>query len=113
MSEGKDWECYWGDQSVDQYNHALANSITYVAIENDVLCGYSRSIDDFGLAIHVCDLLVMKEYRGKQISKKLMECICFDYPKETVYVMSDVDEYYKKLGYEIVGSIFEVRSTKK
>ncbi len=37
-----------------------------------------------------------------------MECIYADYPGQVVYVMSDVDEYYKKLGYQRAGSVFEV-----
>jgi len=37
-----------------------------------------------------------------------MECIYEDYPDRIVFVMSDIDEYYKKLGYKREGSIFEV-----
>jgi hypothetical protein len=37
-----------------------------------------------------------------------MECIYEDYPEQIVYVMSDVDKYYDKLGYRCEGSIFEV-----
>ena len=40
-----------------------------------------------------------------------MECIYTDYPNHIVYVMSDVDEYYKKLGFKREGSIYQV--TKK
>lgn len=38
-----------------------------------MLCGYSRSLDDFGEYIYVCDFLVMPAYRGKGIGRKLME----------------------------------------
>jgi hypothetical protein len=31
-----------------------------------------------------------------------------DYAQQPVYVMSDVDPYYEKQGYQRVGSIFEV-----
>lgn len=37
-----------------------------------------------------------------------MECICSDYPEHIVYVMSDVDGYYEKLGYKKEGSVYEV-----
>ena len=37
-----------------------------------------------------------------------MKCIYEDYPERIVFVMSDIDEYYKKLGYKREGSIFEV-----
>jgi len=49
-----------------------------------------------------------KAYRGKEIGKKLLECLQQDYPDQVVYVMSDVDGYYEKVGYKRIGSIFEV-----
>ncbi len=110
--EGKEWACYWAEEFSAKYRAALHKSITYVAYEGDVLCGYSRSLDDCGFYIYVCDLLVKTEYRGKKIGKKLMECIYEDYPEQVVYVMSDVDEYYKKLGFRCEGSIFEATKDK-
>ena len=111
--EGEDWRCYSADNVSDKYRLALANSITYVAYEGNVLCGYSRSIDDCGFYIYVCDLLVRPHYRGRNIGRKLMECIYKDYPNHIVYVMSDVDEYYKKQGYKYEGSIFKVPGISK
>ena len=108
--EGEDWACYSASSVSDKYRSALQDSITYVAYEEEVLCGYSRSIDDCGFYIYVCDLLVVPAYRGQKIGRKLMECIYEDYPDHTVYVMSDVDEYYIKQGYKREGSIFEVLS---
>ena len=57
------------------------------------------------------DLLVNKSWRGFSIGKELMECIVTDYPDIDVLVMSDVDEYYEKIGYEKEGSIFKVKRT--
>lgn len=108
MIEDEEGWTYSDDSMSEKYRIALEKSITYVAYEGDVLCGYSRSIDDFGLYIYVCDLLVKPEYRGKSIGRKLMEYIYTDYLNQIVYVMSDVDEYYKKQGYQRAGSIFEV-----
>ena len=112
-AEGKDWACYSDDGVADKYRLALDKSITYVAFEGGRVCGYSRSIDDCGFYIYVCDLLVMPMYRGRKIGRKLMECIYTDYPNHIVYVMSDVDEYYKKQGYKYEGSIYEVTKTNK
>ena len=107
-AEGKEWACYSDDSVSDKYRIALSNSITYVAYEGDKLCGYSRSIDDCGFYVYVCDLLVMPKFRGRKIGKKLMECIYTDYPNHIVYVLSDVDEYYTKQGYKREGSVYEV-----
>lgn len=107
-SEGKGWESYSSSKTRAKYRIALDESITYVAYEKDVLVGYSRSLDDCGFYIYVCDLLVSKEHRGHAIGKELIECLSSQFPEQTIYVMSDVDEYYKKLDYKKAGSIFEV-----
>ena len=111
--EGEDWDCYSDERVSDKYRLALVNSITYVAYEGDSLCGYSRSIEDCGFYVYVCDLLVKPMYRGRKIGRKLMDCVSADYPNHIVYVMSDVDEYYKKQGYKREGSIYEVTKEKK
>ena len=106
--EGAEWQDYWGESVIEKYKAALANSITYVAYEGDALCGYARCRNDDGFGVYVYDLLVKKAYRGNSIGRMLMERACTNYPNDTVYVMSDVDEYYKKQGYRREGSIFEV-----
>lgn len=107
QSEGEEWEDYLNPI----YRKALESSITYVALIGEELCGYSRSLSDSGLFIWVIDLLVNKNRRGLSIGKRLMECILTDFPDIDVYVMSDVDPYYDKLGYEKEGSIFKVIRT--
>lgn len=107
QSEGEEWKEYLNPI----YRKALDNSITFVALIEDELCGYSRSLSDSGLFIWVVDLLVNKNRRGFSIGKKLMECILTDFPGVDVFVMSDVDAYYDKLGYEKEGSIFQVKRT--
>lgn len=103
-SEGEEWKDYFNAK----YQMVLKQSITYVAYVDKRLCGYSRSLNDFDLYIWVIDLLVDKKYRGNSIGKKLMDCLLTDFPNQDVFVMSDVDEYYKKLGYKKEGSIFKV-----
>jgi len=107
-SEGSEWECYFGKKSEDSYKHTLKNSITFVAYENNVLCGYIRCRNDDGFGIYIYDLLVKKEFRGNNIAKKLIEKICTEYEGSTVYVMSDADGYYKKQGYLNIGSVFQI-----
>ena len=99
---------YANETLAEKYKVALESSITYIAFQEDVLCGYSRSLDDCGFYIYVCDLLVRPDFRGKDIGRKLIECLYNDYPNQVVYVMSDVDEYYEKVDYKRIGSIFEV-----
>ncbi len=107
-NEGAEWEDYWGEENHSKYITALKHSITYVAVENNSLCGYCRCRDDDGYGIYVYDLLVDKAYRGKQIGRQLMARVCTDFSDDTVYVMSDVDGYYEKQDFTRAGSIFEV-----
>lgn len=107
--EGEEWAEYWKLGKAEMYRNALKKSITYVADENGEICGYSRSIDDYACEIIVVDLLVTPRHRGKGLGSKLMEVLCEEYPQKQVYVMSDVDVFYKKQGYEKVGSVFQVK----
>ena len=106
--EGEEWSCYWKDEVAPKYRKALHDNITYVAYEEDTLCGSVRALNDCGFYIYICDLLVSKEHRGRDVGRKLMQRLCAEYPKQTVYVMSDHDDYYQHLGYAREGSIFTV-----
>ncbi|NND77415.1 MAG: GNAT family N-acetyltransferase [Flavobacteriales bacterium] len=103
-SEGDEWKSYLEPR----YKSNLEHSTTLVAFVNDQLCGYSRALEDKGYFIWVLDLLVHKDYRGHSIGKKLMDQMRIDFPGHDVYVMSDVDEYYAKMGFKKEGSIFKV-----
>ena len=110
LLEGDEWSDYSSDAGFALYGPALKTSITYVARDGDKLCGYSRSINDNGLSLYVLDLLVKPVYRGQGLGRQLMECLFDDYPGMTVYVTSDVDPYYSKLGYRREGTVFQVIS---
>jgi len=109
VDEGDDWSDYHGPAGRDKYIKALETSITYIACDETLVCAYARCREDDGFGLYIYDLLVRKSYRGNQLGKKLMERVCKDFPDQPVYVMSDVDLYYEKLGYRREGSIFEVR----
>lgn len=109
-NEGDEWVSYWSKENQEKYRRSLRNSITYIAIEGNDVCGYVRALDDMGFCIYVCDLLVTGKHRGKSIGKQLMEQLTIDNSDQTVYVMSDVDDYYQKLGYTRIGSVFEVQN---
>lgn len=107
--QNEEWKCYWHEDVVEKYKENLLKSITYVAYDNNMLCGFVRCIEDFGFYIYICDLLVDQSARGKSIGKQLMSYVKHLYPQYVVYVMSDVDTYYEKLNYHKEGSIFEVK----
>ena len=107
--EGEDWIDYWSIPNRPKYTAALRSSIVCLLFSGDELCGYLRARNDDGYGVYVYDLLVDRRHRGKAYGKLLMEQVCGDFPYDDVYVMSGVDGYYEKLGYEKEGSIFRVR----
>lgn len=103
--EGEDWKIYWDEPNASKYRKSFENCIVYLAMQDGIVCGYSRSIKD-ALFIYVCDLLVNKRYRGHDLGRKLMQCLKDEYPELPVYVMSGSDGYYEKLGCNREGSIY-------
>ncbi len=110
IDEGDDWIDYHGLVGRSKYVKALESSITYIAFDKNIVCGYARCREDNGFGVYIYDLLVKKTHRGMQIGKTLIECVFKDFPHQPIYVMSDVDAYYEKLGYRRAGSIFEVKT---
>ena len=106
--EGEEWKDYY-ERKKDVYIKNCEQSITYVLYDDASMIGYIRALLDLGFAVYICDLLVTKSHRGHGYGKLLMEHIRKLYPDLEIYVMSDVDPYYKKQGYEKIGSIFEIK----
>ncbi|MCL2521702.1 MAG: GNAT family N-acetyltransferase [Erysipelotrichales bacterium] len=105
-----DWGGYCDSVNVENYKIALKESLTYVLYNDNILCGFIRVRDDFGFAVYIHDLLVGKMYRGNSYGKMLIEHVADNFLNSTVYVMSDVDDYYHKQGYKTIeGRIIIVR----
>ena len=104
-AEGEDWAVYYEEPNASQYRKSFEQSITYIALADGKVCGYSRSLKDT-LFIYVCDLLVNEKYRGNGLGEKLMNCLKQEYPDYPVYIMSGNDEYYKKIQCRKEGSIY-------
>ena len=92
----------------DAYKKALRLSITYICLEQDMLCGYVRAILDEGFALYVSELYVVPEWRNNNIGQSLLERIRDDFQSLPVYVLSDEDLYYEKKGYKKIGSLFVI-----
>jgi len=96
-------------ESEARYRIALNKCITYVLYIDGKCAGFIRARDDFGFGTYIHDLLVGKNFRGNYYGKMLINQVC-EKVKGTVYVMSDVDDYYKKCGYDqIEGRIITVK----
>lgn len=107
--EGEEWSDYHGEAGRAKYVKALESSITYIACEDGLVCGYIRCRDDDGFGVYIYDLLVRKSHRGRQIGKSLIERVRADFPEDDIYVMSDVDAYYERIGFKRVGSVLQMQ----
>ena len=103
--EGEDWRIYWAEPNASKYRRSLERCIVYLAMQDGMVCGYSRSIQD-ALFLYVCDLLVGARYRGHGLGHALMQRMKDDYPEFPVYIMSGSDGYYEKIGCKKEGSIY-------
>ncbi len=104
----ENWDEYIADDKVEAFREALARSVTYVAYDSGIYCGYIRGVLDENFAVYISDLLVRKECRNRGIGQKLLERVKADYSDINVYVLSDEDKYYEKKNCERVGSVFEL-----
>ena len=60
-----DWIDYHGPVGRSKYIKALESSITYIAYDENLVCGYVRCREDDGFGVYVYDLLVIITHRGK------------------------------------------------
>ena len=105
-AEGDDWREYFGPAGRASYARAMQSSVAYLLFVGDELAGYARCREDDGFGVYVYDLLVRGPHRGRHLGRALMERARADFAGQTVYVMSDGDPYYEKLGYRREGSTF-------
>lgn len=89
----------------NQYRLAIESSTVYLLMEVTLCIGFIRGRDDSGFGFYIYDLLVRKSHRGHGYGKKLIDHLKSIY--QPVFVMSDVDPYYEKIGMKKIGSIFE------
>lgn len=67
VEEGEDWSVYNASTGRDKYIKALESSITYIACDETLVCGYARCREDDGFGVYIYDLLVRKSYRGRKL----------------------------------------------
>jgi ribosomal protein S18 acetylase RimI-like enzyme len=102
-----DWNSFTGPDSINAFKTALLTSETYVYTIESKICGYLRAlVDEFG--IYVSELYISPSHRKNGYGKELLKNIKQKHPVQEVYVLSDEDSYYERLGYKRVGSIFQL-----
>jgi GNAT superfamily N-acetyltransferase len=73
-------ESYWAaNRTIEQTRLAIANSLCFGVYHEDRQIGFARVISDFATFAYLGDVFILKDYRGRGLSKWLMQMIV-EYP---------------------------------
>lgn len=92
---------------IETFKRALIESETLLVEDENRICGYLRAMVD-GFGVYVSELYVAPASRGNGFGAELLQQLKQQYPQQDLYVLSDEDQYYEKLGYSRVGSIYQL-----
>ena len=69
-------ESYWAkERSYEQTETAIKNSLPFGVYKGENLVGFARIVTDYATFAYLGDVFILEEYRGKGLSKRLMETI--------------------------------------
>jgi N-acetylglutamate synthase-like GNAT family acetyltransferase len=54
---------------------AVANSLCFALLHGKAQIGFARIVTDSATFAYLCDVYILEDYRGKGLSKWLMECV--------------------------------------
>ena len=88
----------------EKVQRAIDNSLTFSIYKDDSQIGYARVISDFTIFAYLADVFVLEEYRGKGLSKWLMEVIT-NFPelqglRRWMLLTKDAHSLYSKYGFK-------------
>ena len=107
LKKEPDWNSFTCEGTIDVFKSALLSSQTYICKNQSEVCGYLRALVD-GFGIYVSELYVAPAFRNNGYGRELLKELKQDHPDQFVYVLSDEDLYYEKLGCKRVGSLFQL-----
>lgn len=107
LKKEPDWDSFTDAGAIEVFKSALLSSQTYICKSQSEVCGYLRALVD-GFGIYVSELYVAPAFRNNGYGKELLKALKQDHPDQAVYVLSDEDRYYEKLGLKHVGSVFQL-----
>jgi GNAT superfamily N-acetyltransferase len=97
-------ESYWGQgRSLEVVRRTVENSMPFGIYRGDEQVGFARVVTDYATFAWLADVFVLKEHRGRGLSKWLMEVI-LGHPelqgfRRWVLATKDAHELYRKFGF--------------
>lgn len=97
-------ESYWGKgRSMDTIRRSVENSLSFGIYSDDRLVGFARVVTDYATFAWLADVFVLEEFRGRGLSKWLMEVILSHSELQGLrrWVLStkDAHELYRRFGF--------------
>ena len=69
-------ECYWAKGIPEEVvARSIENSLCFGVYKDGQQVGFARVISDYATLAYIGDVFVLEEYRGRGLSKMLMQCI--------------------------------------
>jgi len=97
-------ESYWAQtRTREQMRRAVENSLCFGVYAGDNQIGFARVISDFATFAYIGDVFILPEYRGRGLSKWLMETIV-EYPdlqglRRWLLATKDAHGLYSQFGF--------------
>ncbi len=97
-------ESYWAvGRDVETVRRSIENSIPFGVYHSGALIGFARAVTDRATFGWIADVFILPEYRGRGLSKWLME-VMLAHPelqgfRRWVLATKDAHELYRKFGF--------------
>ncbi len=97
----------WSDNiPLEKVKISIENSLNFGLFHGEKQIGFARIISDFSTIAYLGDVYVLDDYRGKGLSKELMDCI-MSHPnlqglRRWILLTSTAEWLYKKYGFKHV-----------
>ena len=98
-------ESYWSKGiAFDKVKKSIDNSFCFGVYEGKRQVGFARVVTDYTLFGYLADVFIIEEYRGRGLSKWLMECIV-NHPdikdlRVCLLATKDAHGLYEKFGFK-------------
>lgn len=102
-----DWREFMSAESLPRFCTALRDTLTLICLDDGRVCGYLRALVD-GFGVYVSELYVAPAARRRGHGRALLQHLRDAHAGQDVFVLSDEDAYYEKLGCARVGSVFRL-----
>jgi len=98
-------ESYWArGRSREQTERAIKNSLPFGVYKGENLIGFARVVTDFATFAYLGDVFILEDFRGKGLSKWLMDVIV-NHPdlqgfRRWILATRDAHTLYEKFGFD-------------